>query len=79
MPDGKIEGPGRKLSVVALTEAANSERGKVANFIIMVGDNLIKLAEDFDGIASTAMFLANISLCKVGVFPCLGPKLPGQF
>ena len=39
MPDGKIEGPGRKLSVVALTETANSERGKVANF--MVGDNLI--------------------------------------
>lgn len=34
MPDGKIEGPGRKLSVVALTEAANSERRKAVNFMV---------------------------------------------
>ena len=34
MPDGKIEGPGRKLSVVALTEATNSERRKVVNFMV---------------------------------------------
>ena len=34
MPDGKIEGPGRKLSVVALTETANSERRKAVNFMV---------------------------------------------
>lgn len=36
MPDGRIEGPGRMLRVVALAEAANSESTTVVNFMVVV-------------------------------------------